>query len=567
MEKPLDTASVSDYLSVFKRRGGLFFGIIAGILLIGVTIAYRVPPMYASKGVLLAELPGVSSGAVRSTVPSFPEERVRIVTQRVLNRDNVQRIITDHKLYPELADSPAEARAMFREEGLKLSAEDPEILESIMGTTRPAGAMAFSVAFMHPSPTIARDVANELVELYLAENHQARREQAAETSRFLAVEVERLEAEIAKREAALADFKTANAGKLPELANNNLQMVDRTERDLDMVEQEIRSLRERQSMYTAELAQLSPQSTVLNDQGAAILAPSDRMKVLQRSYMQLTSIYSPDHPDVLKVRREMEALSASTGLPAFDRATLQSELVARSDELSAARDRYSEDHPDVLRLERTVESLKAALATAPRTAARRPQFEADNPAYIQREVQLRAVATDLQAALERRDQLRARLADLDKRLITSPEVEREYSTLNRGLEQLLTQYNETQSKLHEAEMAVNLEQDSMGERFTVLQQPSIASRPAKPNRIAVLLLTFAVAVALGAAGVALAERSDATVLNTHDVTALLEIPPLVAIPYVTNPLDLRRRARRRVFAAAAVCLWVCSVVFLIVTPA
>jgi uncharacterized protein involved in exopolysaccharide biosynthesis len=344
-------------------------------------------------------------------------------------------------------------------------------------------------------------------------------------------------------------------------------MLDRTERDLDSVEQEIRSLRERQALYSSELAQLSPQATVLNDQGAAILSPSDRLKMLQRSYMQLSAAYSSDHPDVLKVRREIEALSASTGLPAFDRATLQSELAARRDELSAARDRYSADHPDVQRLERTVQGLTEALATARANPGRTPQFTPDNPAYIQREVQLRAVNVDLNAAITRRDQLRARLDDLESRLQTSPEVEREYNSLNRGYEQLLDQFNETQTKLHEAEMALNLEQDAAAERFTVLEQPAVASRPAKPNRIAVLLLTMAVGFALATAGVALAERSDATVRSPNDVTAFLEIPPLVAIPYVANPLDVRRRARRRVLHAAAVCLWISSIVFLIVTPA
>jgi protein tyrosine kinase modulator len=567
MAKPAESdTSFNDYLGALKRRGSLFFGIVAAIVLVGVAIAYKVPPLYASRGVLLAEQPGVSDRAVRSTVPTFPEERVRIVTQRVLTRDNLQRIIADNDLYPELAGMPAEQRGMFRD-NVKLSGEDPEILENIMGTTRPAGATAFSVSFLDPSPVVARDVTNDLVELYLSENHEARREQAAETTRFLTAEVGRLEQELAKRDAAIADFKTANQGKLPELNSSNMQMRDRTERDLDAVENEIRSLREDQERYTSELAQLSPQATVLNDQGNAILSPSDRLKMLQRQYMQLSSIYSPDHPDVLKVRREIDALSASTGLPAFDRATLQSELGAARDELQAARDRYSNDHPDVLRLEKTVESLTAALASTPRSTPRTFQFQPDNPAYIQREVQLRGVSADLRAALERRDALRARLEDLQNNLTTSPEVEREYAALNRGKEQLYAQYSETQTKLHEAEMSLNLEQDANAERFTVLEQPSIAARPARPNRIAVLLLTFAIALVLGAAGVAFVERSDDTVRNAHDVTEFLEIPPLVAVPYVANPRDMRQRARRRAFAAVAVCLWACSILFLIVTPA
>ncbi|HET8696286.1 MAG TPA: hypothetical protein VFO94_02295, partial [Gammaproteobacteria bacterium] len=557
--------SVSDYLGVLKRRGNLFFGIVAIVVLVGVAIAYRVPPQYSSTGVMLAEVPDIDNKVVRSTVPSFPADRVGVILQRVVTRENLQKIIEDNHLYPELAGMPAEQRQAFFSH-MDFSGEDPEILENIMGTARPAGAMAFSVSFLDPSPSVARDVTSDLVELFLQENHESRREQAAETSQFLAAEIQRLERDIADREMRLAQFKAENAGSLPELANSNQQMLDRAQRDLDVVEQEIRSLRERQALYTASLDQLSPQQTVLNEEGNPILGPTDRMKALQREYMRLTSIYSPDHPDVLKTRRELEALSASTGIPAFDRTTLQSDLAAREDELASARDRYSEDHPDVVRLEKTVAGLKEALASTPRTA-RRAQFEPDNPAYIERQVQLKGVTADLTAALARRQDLRTKIADLESRLTGSPEVEREYTALTRGYDQLVAQYNETQTKLHEAEMALNLEADSKGERFTVLQQPAVATTPAKPNRIAVLLLTLAVAVVLGVAGVALRERSDLTVRSPNDVTAFLEIPPLVAIPYVANPLDARRRTRRRAVAALAVCLWAGSVLALIITPA
>jgi len=554
-----------DVIEILRRRGALLFWVAAVVMLIGVAVAYRSTPLYASRGVLLAELPSVSEAAVRM-VESRPEGAVRIITQRVITNDNLQEIITKNGLYPDMADTPAEARGRFREH-LDLSAEDPQILENLLGTTRPEGALAFSVSFTDSSPRIARDVANDLVALYLEENREVRREQAAETIRFLTQEARRLETEIAAREGRLSEFKTANAGALPDLEDSNLQMLDRTGRDLDAVEQEIRTLRERQQLYTSELALLSPSSTVLSDQGTPVLSPQERLKVLQRQYLQLSATYSSDHPDVQKIRRELEALGESTGLPAFDRATLESELQAREDELSAARERYAADHPDVQRLQRSVEAARQALASAPRTpTTRRMPTTPDNPAYIQREVQLRAAATDLQAALDRREELRTRYAALEKRLQVTPDVDRQYSALSRGLEQLVAQYNDTQGKINAAQMTLNLEEDPNSERFTVLEQPTVAGSPTSPNRFAVLVLAFAIAVVLGAAVVATAERSDPAVRNAQDVIDYLEIPPLVGIPYVENRADLKRRARRRLLAAGAVSLWIGAVFLLVVTP-
>jgi uncharacterized protein involved in exopolysaccharide biosynthesis len=246
---------------------------------------------------------------------------------------------------------------------------------------------------------------------------------------------------------------------------------------------------------------------------------------------------------------------------------LESELTTREDELAAARDRYAADHPDVVRAERAVEAARRALASAPRTpTARRMPTTPDNPAYIQREVQLKATTTDLQAALERREELRARYSNLEKRLQVTPEVEREYSALSRGLEQLVAQYNDTQGEINQAQIALNLEEDPTSERFTVLEQPTVASSPSSPNRFAVLVLSLAVAVVLGAAVVAAAERSDQAVRNAQDVVAYLEIPPLVAIPYVENRVDRKRRGRRRLLAASVVSLWLGAVFLLVVTP-
>ena len=563
-EERESSQSSLNVFEILRRRGSLFLSVAAIVVLIGVAVAYRSTPMYSSRGVLLAELPNISETAVR-LAQNRPEARVRIITQRVMTNDNLKKIIDEHGLYPDLAGMPAEARSRFMS-NLKPSAEDPQILESLLGTTRPEGALAFSLKFNDASPLVAREVANDLVKLYLSENREARREQAAETIRFLTQEANRLDKEIAAREQRVAEFRTKNAGALPELAESNRQLLDRAGRDADAVEQEIRTLRERQSLYTSELGLLSPSSPLTNEQGAPVLSPYDRLKVLQREYLNLTSVYSADHPDVQKKRRELEALAQSTGLPAFDRATLESELQGLEDQLATARDRYGPDHPDVKMLQRSVDAARKALASAPVAPVRRMPTTPDNPAYIQKQAQLNETAAALKAALERRDALRAEYDDLAKRLQVTPEIERESSGLMRGLEQLIEQYNNTQGQINQAQIALNLEEDPTSERFTVLEQPTIASSPSSPNRFAVLILSIAIAVALGAAVVAVAERSDQAVRNAQDVVDYLEIPPLVGIPYVENRADLKRRARRRLVAASVVSLWIGAIFLMVVTP-
>src|SRR5690606_15265401 len=103
-------------------------------------------------------------------------------------------------------------------------------------------------------------------------------------------------------------------------------------------------------------------------------------------------------------------------------------------------------------------------------------------------------------------------------------------------------------------------------RFSVVNSPDEPTRPAQPNRIAILLLGLAFAFMAGAGGVAVTETMDTTVRSPRDVHALLEIPPLVMVPYIDNEADVRQRRWRRLALAASVTAWIGVVAFLVMTP-
>lgn len=564
MEDKVDTElGFKDYLGIIKRRGMLFFLVAAPILTIALALAFRLPTVYQSAGILLVEESEVPDDMVRSTVANLPEERVRRITERVLTDENLAVIVERHDPYP--MREPDEAVRELRR-NVVTGAEDPALLPSLIAAG--PSVIAFHVGFRHSSSDIAHAIADELVSLYTSENQRARQELATGTLTFIQAEAQRLADQIAEREAALADFKSRNAGRLPELADMNMQLLSQTEQDLQAAENEIRSLRQSISLYESELAQLSPYAAVIDENGNQLLSPADQLKMLQRQFVRDSAIYSQDHPDIIRLQREIDALSAQTGLPGMDRPTLESALSARMQELEAVRDRgVTDEHPDIVRLERAVANLRDALANVPRTAPRStPAAPPDNPVYLQRQVQLDAARTDLQAVLDRRDRLRERHAMLEERLTQTPEVEREYAALTRGLEQLIAQYNEVLSKQQQATMSVNLETENRGDRFSVISSPDQPRRPVQPNRIAILLLGLAFAFMGGGGGVALAETMDTTVRSPRDVSALLEIPPLVMIPYIDNEADTRGRRWKRIAVAASVTAWVSVVAFLVMTP-
>jgi uncharacterized protein involved in exopolysaccharide biosynthesis len=479
----------------------------------------------------------------------------------VLKPDNLADMVKRYELAPPDDQVATHDAAAQIRSNVTISPLETDVIKSLtggkLGNEATPESIAFSISYTDQSPKRAYEITKELVDLYRNENMQARKAIARDTSEFLNQEAERLGAAIAKKSDEIADFKSQHAKSLPDLEKTNLDTMDRTDRDLQDVEREIRSLREQQSSLSSELAQLSPYSITLDQKGDPILGPQDRLKTLQRQFVQLSATYGQDWPDVKKVKREMEALSKQTGLPAIDRGTLEIELEARKQELDSARERYGPDHPDVHRLERVVDNLGQVVANTPKSAGPRlPVAPPDNPVYIQKQVQLKGTEISLDAAVTHRQELRAKREELEKRLSVAPDVARDFSALNRTYEQLTDDLKKTQDKQRDAEVAEKLETNAMGERFTVLNPPNLPFRPVRPNRPAYLLLGFALALAAGVVAVFVRRFSDATVRSAKEITELLEVPPLAVIPSIMNDQDLRSMRFRRVVYAALGVVWI-----------
>nr|MCU0937278.1 lipopolysaccharide biosynthesis protein [Gammaproteobacteria bacterium] len=365
-----------------------------------------------------------------------------------------------------------------------------------------------------------------------------------------------LSEQIAELEKKLAEFKEKNAGLLPELAQLNMQMMDRTDREILEVERQISSLEERKILLQAQLAQVNPMEKMVAETGERILGPADRLKVLQSQYASLTALYGPEHPDVVKTRKEMRALEGQVG-GTDATSDLQRRLDAARSDLAEASQKYGPEHPDVKRGQRTVASLEKELdrATTRRVSARSTATP-DNPAYVQLQAQVNAADTELRTQRAKRAELKLKLAEYENRLTQGPQVEREYRALTRDYENAVAKYQEIKAKEMQATLAESLETERKGERFTLIEPPLLPEEPVKPNRLAIAFLGLVFSFAGGIGGAAVAESLDTTVRGRKGVTDLLGVPPLATIPRIETREERRRRTRRRV-------LWVLLVVGLL----
>jgi succinoglycan biosynthesis transport protein ExoP len=541
--------TVSDYVAMFRRRSLLFASTVFFIVLAAIAVAFVLPATYYASGTILIEQQDVPEDLVRSTVSNYAAERLQVVTQRVMTTVNLAKIIEEHDLYPD-----ERAGGMSSEAAVELFRADTTMEPLSAEVASPGGrtittTIAFMVGYTAPTAAKAQTIAKALADLYLMENALNRKEAASGTTTFLSRQADALKAQLAEKEAELASFKATNGESLPEMQRLNLDRLESTESEIADLQQEIRGLRDNRDLQSSELAVMSPYAAYESADGNIVATDPRRLDQLQRDYIALSAKYGPSHPDLIRLRREIELLTGSSIVA--DLTPVEEQLFSLRQRLDAASQNYGADHPEVTGLQRQIASLEARRADILKSSAR--DVAPTNPLYIQKQGQLNATTNQLATAESRLATLNQRLNDLEQRLQVSPEVERQFVGLTREHEAMLTQYRELQGKLETALLAETLEVEQRGERFRLTNPPLLPTEPASPNRIAIILLGFVLALGAGIGLVVLIESLDDTVRSPKDVARIFQMEPITSIGYMEGPRDVRkRRARNALIGGVAV---------------
>ena len=93
--------SLRDYIAIIKDRALLLAVSIVVILAATVAVAVMVPPIYQSAGTILVESQQISPELVSTNNSSFADERIEVIRQRVMTRENLLRIIDKYNLFAD----------------------------------------------------------------------------------------------------------------------------------------------------------------------------------------------------------------------------------------------------------------------------------------------------------------------------------------------------------------------------------------------------------------------------------------------------------------------------------
>jgi len=459
----------------------------------------------------------VPDSYVQSTVTMRTEDRLDSLSQQVMSRTQLERLIQEFDLYQEMrAKLPLEDVV----DHMRLNID-----RELVRPTRNEPVDAFYLRFTYPDAKIATAMTGRLGSLFIDQNARDRGELAEATNDFLAVQLTEARTRLEGQERKLEAFRQRHSGRLPSQLDFNMQAIQNTQLQL-------------QALFESQARD------------------RDRKLILERMFADAAAEPLPVPPVVPPPAAggQIESSTAAAGL------TPQQQLDAARSTLERLSLRLTPEHPDIVRVKRLIEEFERKVEAEPENPSNPSTASARTESLqeAQRRERLRQMRAELesldrQIAFKESEELRLRgsVSDYQSRIAAVPALESEWIALTRDYDTLKKAYQDLLAKSEDSKVAADLERRQIGEQFRVLDPARIPVRPISPVRWAINASGAALGLLIGLALVALLELRDSSMHTEAQVIDMLDLPVVALIPLVETPSEVQALRRRLVLAAAA----------------
>jgi succinoglycan biosynthesis transport protein ExoP len=505
-EKKSDGFDLPHYLGIVRRRHMQFLvPLLLGWLAVW-GASWVLPSRYRSGTLILVEQPTMPKDYVTPNVNDDLQDRLRSITQQILSRTRLLHIIDQLNLY---ADSHGRLTPDDKVERMR---KDIEIELVRDGEGR---VSAFNVYYSSHNPQVAQQVTSELTNLFISENLEVRQQQSEDTTKFLEGQLETARKTLSDQEEKIREFKGQHVGELPAQVGSNLQILAGMQAQLQTEEDALNTANQ-QRVYLETLVnqyhslQGSPKTA--GGTTAGLPALDEELDKLRAQLADLSSHYTDRHPDVRKLK----------------------EQIAKTEKM---RDQIAAD----------LKAKASAAQADPKAANATPDAaEMKDPSSPMVQLQGQLQANRVEVANRERGiaELKTKVTDYQARLNQEPVREQQLSDLTRGYEQSKANYDDLLKKKNESAMATSMELLQQGERFRIIDPPSLPVRPDFPNRLKFCVIGLGIGLAMGVMVAGAFEVLDDRIYDEKELQNLLPVAVISEIPALTGAEDEQKERRR-----------------------
>jgi polysaccharide biosynthesis transport protein len=475
-----------------RRKWLILLCVILGASIGGVLVWLKVD-LYRSETVILVEQQKITEKYVPSVVGGSTAERVSTITQQVLSRTHLRKIIDEFQLYPKEINQNGYESVI---EGLR---------KNIKIQTKGSGGQveAFSISFAHQDPMMAMKVTAKLASQYIEENLKIREQFLEGATEFLNHELVLAKEALDRKEKDLSEYKLKYVGELPGQLETNLRTLDRLQKEKTDVQEAINSVNSRLDLLLKSLHDYEALAEPLSELSGVSYRRSDggisdplvgRIRELKKELTKMLGEYTPQYPDVISLKTQIN--------------NLENELHQRTQKMKS-----EETNP-----------------------SQTPSLNDDKSQNI-----IDPYIHDLMVS---RDELRSQLGTFNNRLkkITedmkiyeerisrTPQREQELLELERDYDNLQKHYHRLHENRINARISENLDKRQKGERFRILDPANLPTKPEGIPRQLLALGGLGGGIGLGVGLALLLDLLSPTFRRSEDAEVSLGLVTLATIP-------------------------------------
>ncbi len=460
---------------------------------IGTFVVLSVPDKYEASARIFVDTqsilkPLMSGLAVQPNV----EQQVMMLSRTLISRPNVEKLI-------RMADLDLKNQSKGAQDAL---------IDSLMKSLEIKNVgrdNLYVLSYRDTSPDRAKKIVQSLVSIFVESSLGDTRKDSNAAKQFIDEQIKSYVVKLEEAEARLKAFKVRNI----ELQNaDGRDMVAQTGIVSSQLSQARLELREAENARDAAKRQLDAEK-------------SQNVNITSRSLLQES------------------ALSIST--PEID-----ARIDTQRRNLDGLLQRFTEQHPDVAGARRLIKELEALklkeMQELRKTAMANPASASTNSGLAYQELNRILATSEVQVAA-----LRARVGEYEARfnrarelMKTAPQIEAEFSQLNRDYDINKKNYTDLVVRRESAALSGDLDSATGVADFRLIDPPRASPNPVAPNRLLLMPLALLAALGAGLAVAFIASQLRAVFYDARSLRAAVGLPLLGVVTLVMDEQSVRQ---------------------------
>ena len=459
------------------------------IALSGWLVVYELPDRYESSARVYVDTQTILRPLLSGmTATPNLQQQVSIMSQTLLSRPNVERVM-------RLVDLDVKARNAQEKEQIALNLMKDI---SIVATTQND---LYRITYSNENPKLANNVVQSLLTIFVESGLSDTKGDTKSALRFIDEQIKEYEQKLVAGEQALVEFKRKNFSQLPGQGSDYFAKLTAT---LEILKQAQLELQEAENARDAVKQQMADEE------------PSATMEEVPPSY---------SNPEI------------------------DARILALTKDLDNLRLKYTEQHPDVISTKRLIAQLEERKKEEAKLF--KPGASLGAVAGSSSQQQLGVVLAEAEA---RAASMKARVAEYSARygqlkaqINLIPQVEAEYTQLNRDYGVNKAYYDNLLQRRESAKMSGELSSNTEMVTFRIIDPPTLPQTPTSPNRLLLSSLVFLGAL-LGGVGIAfLMSQIRPTFQSQGEMWEITGVPVLGTVSMIWTEQE-KARQKKGVYA-------------------